>query len=774
MVGRVFTTCVCAGLVLAACGGPRDPGEADDDPEELQALLQDEPLTGPAAAPGAGPSAIAPPSTLFPREYWQFDDCSPDRAELFSSTSGDGAFRSVSVPCVPGVRGQAVAIAAPGDIVYVPDEPFFTFEGGVTVAAWFQPTDLDRTQTLFRKRDQGTSAFALVLHRGKFRFVIDLGDGRAASVTAPDSARIGEFQHVAASYDGAALRLYVGGQQVAVRAVTGTIPPGAGPLLIGNDGSERRFAGVIDEAAFDLQALPPERVLQLTCFPVDPTVAVTPADNAPAQPDVPVTFDIAVTNHNPPACLPMDLFLAMTDVPTIVDVDLAQLDQASLAMPSGATTHFTVTATPVDVPEIDFFGPVDTGMPFFVTAPDWNFFTTGSLGLAIRDPAGCHVSKSHELLIQDHLVVTDPLRTDPSGPAGDPRTGAWTFQHLIEAMAPTPADAPAMVEDMFRSYLAPQVINGFTVAPRPGFTRLLSGWPRTADGKLDLAAAPFRLHAIVNRIDLRDLDRGSAGEGSFIFSIIQDGFDTEATLMFEYLLPASTEADVLGWAQAFHALGALEFSEPYNAALQAITDRFVARGARPDGVNGSALVAVRTNEFPFGPEDGFSSQLREFTLSPATGRLVPSPLERTPDKSFNGSSALRDFITANRDAILAGTHTVPDQLGGQPFRAGAIFDINTPIWNAPGVDADARQAFALATCDGCHGPETGTFIQHVSPLTSGTDALSSFLRGAPFLDPITGEQRTFNDLFRRRQDLEAIVCPPQPTVSLRHGISRVH
>jgi hypothetical protein len=49
--------------------------------------------------------------------------------------------------------------------------------------------------------------------------------------------------------------------------------------------------------------------------------------------------------------------------------------------------------------------------------------------------------------------------------------------------------------------------------------------------------------------------------------------------------------------------------------------------------------------------------------------------------------------------------------------AGAIFDINTPIWNAPGADAEARQAFALATCDGWHGPETGTFIQQISPLS---------------------------------------------------------
>jgi len=41
-------------------------------------------------------------------------------------------------------------------------------------------------------------------------------------------------------------------------------------------------------------------------------------------------------------------------------------------------------------------------------------------------------------------------------------------------------------------------------------------------------------------------------------------------------------------------------------------------------------------------------------------------------------------------------------------------------------------------------------------------------------DPVTGQPRSFNDMLRRRTDLEAVVCPPAPTVSLRPGIHRVH
>src|SRR4029077_18545954 len=81
--------------------------------------------------------------------------------------------------------------------------------------------------------------------------------------------------------------------------------------------------------------------------------------------------------------------------------------------------------------------------------------------------SGCRVSRARELMITSTAVVDDPVRTT-SGPAGDPRSGAWTFKHLVENMAPTSADAPSMVEQMLRTFTAPQTINGFTVAPRPG------------------------------------------------------------------------------------------------------------------------------------------------------------------------------------------------------------------------------------------------------------------------------------------------------------------
>jgi hypothetical protein len=729
-MNRKFVSMACgtvAVLAMGACesqqGDPEDPG-GQTDQAALQALLHDAPLTqlppgaastsakpvGEAVAAPAGNNFIAPGSN--PLGVWDFEDCNATRTNLFdSSFNGNTAFRSVGVSCAPGIRGgKGVQIAAAEDLVYVPDQPNFTFDSGVTVAGWFNPAVTGGTRTLFRKRDKGTSSFALLLNASKFQFVVDIGNDIAISVSSPNKAKAGVFQHVAATYDGVTARLYVDGVQVNSFAIDGTIPLGPGPLLVGNDGSERRFAGAIDSAVFATHAFTADQVLALTCFPVSPSIAVTPANGAlSAPPGSPATIDIALTNHNTAACGPITFTLQTFNFDGRLTLDPAFSAQ-SAPVPSGSTGHMTLTATPGD--------SVDPGTNLFfdfeVTEPTTSFFSFNFATLTVTEPTGCHVSTSRELMIKNTTVVDDPVRTVFNPMSSDPRNGVWTFKHLVENMAPTPEDAPAMVEAMLTSFTTPQTINGFTIAARSGMQSLvLDFWPRTPDGALDLAQAPLRLQAIVNRFDLRNLANGDAREGRFVFAFnnpFSSFFALQATMIFEYKLPAATDQDVRGWADAFHGLGALSFGEDYNAALQQITERFAGRGARPDHPNGNAINAVRSNEIAF--SDNGIWELREFNLSPTSGLLEPATVKLTPDGSFNNSSTLASYINANQAAIIAETHTVPDVFNGQPFQGGAVFN-HPNTWFAPGVNNDARHHFALNTCNGCHSTqETGVlFLQ---------------------------------------------------------------
>jgi len=791
------TSCTWMALVLAAtvgCSADQAASQVDDDeqdPAALQALLRDAPLNhlegAVDSADARSTSSGAPASMLIApgvdaTGIWDFDQCSAFRTNLFDGTFHDNtAFRSVGVQCGPGIQNsQGVVIAATEDLVYVPDQPSFGLDQGVTVAGWFKPTATSGTRTLFRKRDKGTSSFALLLNAGRFQFIIGLAGGRAISLTAPQRAKVDVFQHVAATYDGTTARLYVEGLEVRSFAATGTIPPGPGPLLMGNDGSERRFSGTIDSTLFASHALTADQVLALNCFPQRPSLTLTPHPLPDTPAGVPLTMDVALTNHNPPACAPLVFTLETETSQTGVTLDPPAFTFVhSAPIASGDTAHMTVSATATD--------DTDTGTPVFfqllVTEPITAFSSFEFLDFTVAPPIGCHVSSSHELMIKNVSVVDDPVRATFDPASSDPRNGVWSFKHLVEAIAPTPQDAPAMIEAMLTGMLVPQTINGFTVEARPALQRnVLDQWPRTASGALDLARAPLRLQAIVNRLDLRDLDHGDAGEVRFVFAFNHPSFQFEsiqAMMNFEYKLPATTEQDVRDWANAFHGLGALPFGEDYNAALQQITERFAGRGARPDHTKGSALSAVRTNEAAFSDDSPW--QLRSFALSATSGWLEPVALDRTPDRSFDGGATLASYVTANQAAILADRHSVPALFAGQPFQAGAVFnDLTT--WSAPGIDSDTRHHFAINTCNGCHSlAETNTPFTQISPRFAFSEAtLSPFLTGTTVSDPITGQSRTFNDLARRRADLDAIVCADAhaatgtPPTSLRKGISRVH
>ena len=684
-----------------------------------------------------------------------FDDCNTFRTELSDSTfSGHPAFRSVDLTCGPDQKqGQAAQFAAKEDVVYVPDQPDFSLADGVTVAAWIRPDKLGGVRTLFRKRDDGTSAFALVLSDSNLQFVIRLSNGVFASVSAP-GIKVGKWTHVAGTYDGKVARVFVNGKDSARIKITGKLSRGAGPLLMGNDISGRRFQGAVDEAWFNTMAAPADTILDLTCMPQPVTAAVTPASSPSVQAGTPVTYQLAVTNHNGAGCRPATFDASVNDLPRDFTASPFNVTTPPIASGKTISVPFSIASGPETEP-----GTYPIG--FFISPSEGFSSARAQAQYVVAEPVGCHVSSSRELTIRDVSVVDDPIRTSMNGPAGDARVGAWSFGRLMQRLSPSDAAAPDVTEDMLRTFLHPQVVNTFPIDPRPAMDPVvLQPWQRTPDGKLDLTQAPMRLLAIVNRLDLKDLAKGKAGEGRLVFGVLgAGGRSLQFTVIFEYFLPASDEAQFKVWADRFHALQALWSPmnpEPYRAALQAITDSFTMRGAMPASPNGSSLIDIRTNEI----ELSGIWQLREFHLSPMTGFMAPAPVFNTPDSSFNGSEALAQFINENEAAVVAETHEVPLTFNGTPFLAGAIFNNGFDVWFAPGINNSlARHKFSLNTCNGCHGGETNTGFLQINPREIGQESfLSNFLTGETVTDRFDGTPRVLNELGRRRQLLQSVVC----------------
>ena len=72
----------------------------------------------------------------------------------------------------------------------------------------------------------------------------------------PTALTANTWAHLAATYDGVTMRLYVNGVQVASRAQTGAIATSTNPLQIGGDSIYGQyFAGLIDEVRVYNRAL---------------------------------------------------------------------------------------------------------------------------------------------------------------------------------------------------------------------------------------------------------------------------------------------------------------------------------------------------------------------------------------------------------------------------------------------------------------------------------------------------------------------------------------
>ena len=406
---------------------------------------------------------------------------------------------------------------------------------------------------------------------------------------------------------------------------------------------------------------------------------------------------------------------------------------------------------------------------------------TGALEEGDGGVVALQVDPERELLITDLSVVEDPVRTTWDSPVGTPSRGVWTFGHLMADMAG--AQPPGQfVLDWLREWESDQRFAGSTAPARASIRSLIidpwlidSGCAAGAtECELDLEQAPFRLLAIVNRLDLRDAQLSGAGgsedahtlhagEGRFVFGVLGPaGERLRFTVIFEYTQPADTAAEVVAWAQRWHALGALPWGADFNARLETVTEGFAGAGASPGSPNGSAIAQVRTNEIALVSP----WELREFRLT-NQGDLVQVPVQQTPDFGENGTNQLRNRIRSHASAILAGTYRVPPgQLG-----AAAPTPSSSTFWDAPGLataDLPARHQFSLSTCSGCHARETGTRFLHVGTREAGVaSVLSGFLTGEVVADPVTGEERTFADLDRRAEDMIAVLSATLDTVPPR-------
>ena len=227
---------------------------------------------------GAGIDATSIPVVLklaAPAEHlvgaWSFDEASGPTASDSSGHGNDGDIAGAQHTTV-GMYGGALAFDTEQDAVIVPDSASLDATDGLTIEGWVRPNVLSGPlRSLAAKQGDDGLAWGL--------FAAGPGgppSGHATTAVeryAHGTAKIAltpTWTHLATTYDGSRIRLYVNGRLVATTAQQGPLVTGSGDLTIGNNGGDW-FDGLIDEVRVYDRALSASEILTDLATPLTPS-----------------------------------------------------------------------------------------------------------------------------------------------------------------------------------------------------------------------------------------------------------------------------------------------------------------------------------------------------------------------------------------------------------------------------------------------------------------------------------------------------------------------
>ncbi len=208
-------------------------------------------------------------------DYWHIDDVCLSGSqqvsyyfdeEFWAGTagevvdSGSGGLDGTAVGGVSTLQSSPAIAGNPGtcrygdfdgidDYVEIADDPSLDFETAVTVGAWINPRSLPESGGLHTIVAKDENYEYHVDSSGQVFWFWTDGGGSNRTLTSSVSLTLGQWYHVAITYESGSQVIYVDGNPVATSSRTGTLELNNDPLRIGSDvnGGNRIFDGFIDE-----------------------------------------------------------------------------------------------------------------------------------------------------------------------------------------------------------------------------------------------------------------------------------------------------------------------------------------------------------------------------------------------------------------------------------------------------------------------------------------------------------------------------------------------
>jgi len=302
------------------------------------------------------------------------------------SGKGNNGTISAATWTTAGKYGSALVFNGTSAVVTVPNSTSLQLTTGMTLAAWVYPT---ATPTSWRSVvTKNLDSYYLMASGGNnLPTVGGTWTSGNQNTSGGTGLAVNTWAHLAATFDGATVRLYVNGVQVASQAQTTPLATTTGTLQIGGDAYPGEFfAGRIDEVRIYNRALTAAEIGTDMNTPLAPVVDTTPPVLSNALPSGTLAAGttqttLSVTSNENATCR-----YATT-------AGTAYASMTSTFATTGGTAHSTVVAGLANGQSYSYYvrcqdsagnaNTADTAIGFAVATPD----TAPPTGVAITAPA---------------------------------------------------------------------------------------------------------------------------------------------------------------------------------------------------------------------------------------------------------------------------------------------------------------------------------------------------------------------------------------------------
>ena len=193
--------------------------------------------------------------------WWAFDEDESYPVALDSSGNGLGG-KLRNAARTSGIDGSALVCS--GGSVVVESAPLLSPAAALSIECWVKTDTAGQNDKWFLNRIYGgnvASGYRMGLSGGKPCFAIPLA-AWSHHLVAGEPLPIGRWVHLAGTFDGTTMRLYVDGEKRATLERPGPVKANAFHLCLGNYevGHKAHFTGLLDEVRLYSRALPPKEV----------------------------------------------------------------------------------------------------------------------------------------------------------------------------------------------------------------------------------------------------------------------------------------------------------------------------------------------------------------------------------------------------------------------------------------------------------------------------------------------------------------------------------